>query len=157
MQHKRSRSEKHPRCLEKTEVRNAMLVCAYMCVHTCVCVCVCVCVCMRKENLPTVFAFICLKLDQCNEVFTLPHTTLQLVSDDFIHFPACYLYYSTTRNHITPLAHVPDTDALVLRVAHDELLAWMEDAARHVVVVTAASVHLPRLGFWNIMTHSNTT
>ena len=41
------------------------------------------------------------------------------------------------------LRHVPHTHALVLRVAENELLAWMEHGARHVVVVSATSVHLP--------------
>ncbi len=46
---------------------------------------------------------------------------------------------------VTPLGHVPDADALVLRVAEDEFLTRMEKDARHVVVVSPARVHLPRL------------
>lgn len=49
--------------------------------------------------------------------------------------------------HPGPLGHVPHTDTLVLGVGQDELLAWVEDGAGHVVVVTAARVQLPRLGF----------
>ena len=44
-----------------------------------------------------------------------------------------------------PLGGVPDPDGLVLRVGEDEVLARVEDHARHVVVVTSASVHLPGL------------
>lgn len=50
--------------------------------------------------------------------------------------------------HASPLGHIPHPDALVLRVGQDELLAWVEDSTGHVVVVTAASVQLPSLGFW---------
>lgn len=46
-----------------------------------------------------------------------------------------------------PLGHVPDADRLVLRVRENELLARVEEDARHVVVVTAASVDFPGLGF----------
>lgn len=52
--------------------------------------------------------------------------------------------------HSGPLGHVPHPDALVLRVGQDELLARVEDGTGHVVVVTAARIQLPRLGFWNV-------
>lgn len=48
--------------------------------------------------------------------------------------------------HTCPLRHVPHTDALVLRVGQDELLAGMEDSAGHVVVMSPAGVQLPCLG-----------
>ena len=44
-----------------------------------------------------------------------------------------------------PLGHIPDADALVLRIAEDQLLARVEDGTRHVVVMTATGVNLPRL------------
>ena len=44
-----------------------------------------------------------------------------------------------------PLGGVPDPDGLVLRVGEDQVLARVEDHARHVVVVAPARVHLPRL------------
>lgn len=44
-----------------------------------------------------------------------------------------------------PLGHVPHSDALILRVGQDELLAWVEDSAGHVVVVPPTGVQLPRL------------
>lgn len=50
--------------------------------------------------------------------------------------------------HASPLGHIPHPDALVLRVRQDELLAWVEDGTGHVVVVTTASIQLPRFGFW---------
>lgn len=50
--------------------------------------------------------------------------------------------------HPGPLGHVPHPDALVLRVGQDELLTWVEDGTGHVVVVAAARVQLPGLGFW---------
>ena len=45
------------------------------------------------------------------------------------------------------LGHVPDADRLVLGVAQNELLLRVEDGARDVVVVAAASVDFPCLGF----------
>lgn len=42
-----------------------------------------------------------------------------------------------------PLRHIPDTDALVLRVAEDEFLAGVKNGARDVVVMSAAGVYLP--------------
>lgn len=39
--------------------------------------------------------------------------------------------------------HVPHSDRLVLRVAHDELLFRVKDDARDVVVVAATRVHFP--------------
>lgn len=44
-----------------------------------------------------------------------------------------------------PLGHVPHSDALILRVGQDELLARVEDSAGHVVVVPPTGVQLPRL------------
>ena len=44
-----------------------------------------------------------------------------------------------------PLGGVPDPDGLVLRVGEDQVLARVEDHARHVVVVAPARVHLPCL------------
>ncbi len=49
--------------------------------------------------------------------------------------------------HSGPFGHIPHTDAFVLRVGQDELLARVEDSAGHVVVVTAACVQLPCFGF----------
>lgn len=49
--------------------------------------------------------------------------------------------------HTSPFGHIPHPDALVLRVGQDELLAWVEDGTGHVVVVTAARIQLPCLGF----------
>ena len=49
--------------------------------------------------------------------------------------------------HPGPLGHVPHPDALVLGVGQDELLARVENGAGHVVVVTAARIQLPGLGF----------
>lgn len=51
--------------------------------------------------------------------------------------------------HTSPLGHIPHPDALVLRVGQDEFLAWVEDCTGHIVVVTTASIQLPRLGFWS--------
>ena len=45
----------------------------------------------------------------------------------------------------SPLGGVPDPDGLVLRVGEDQVLARVEDHARHVVVVAPARVNLPRL------------
>lgn len=56
---------------------------------------------------------------------------------------------------LLPLAHVPDSDAFVLRVAEDEFLSWVEQTAGHVVIVTTAGVHLPRLGIYNTHPHSH--
>lgn len=53
--------------------------------------------------------------------------------------------------HSRPFGHIPHSDALVLRVGQDELLARVEDGAGHVVVVTATRVQLPCLGFWTRM------
>lgn len=50
--------------------------------------------------------------------------------------------------HSGSLGHVPHPDAFVLRVGENELLTWVEDGAGHIVVVTAARVQLPGLGFW---------
>lgn len=47
-----------------------------------------------------------------------------------------------------PFGHVPHPDALVLRVGQNELLAWVEDGTRHVVVVPTACIELPCLGLW---------
>lgn len=46
------------------------------------------------------------------------------------------------------LGHVPYTDGLVLGHRDDQLLALVEDCARDVVGVSAASVDLPSLGFY---------
>lgn len=54
--------------------------------------------------------------------------------------------------HSSPFGHVPHTDALVLGVGQDELLARVEDGTGHVVVVTATRIQLPCLGFWARMT-----
>lgn len=43
------------------------------------------------------------------------------------------------------LRQVPNSDAFVLRVGQDELLARVEKDARHVVVVAAAGIHFPSL------------
>lgn len=56
---------------------------------------------------------------------------------------------------LLPLAHVPDSDAFVLRVAEDEFLSRVEQTAGHVVIVTTAGVHLPRLGIYNTHPHSH--
>ena len=47
------------------------------------------------------------------------------------------------------LRHVPHTDALVLTVAQDELLARVEHDAGDVVVVAATGVDLPGFGVCN--------
>ena len=52
--------------------------------------------------------------------------------------------------HSGPLGHIPHADALVLRVGQDELLARVEDGTGHVVVVAAARIQLPCLGFWTV-------
>lgn len=52
--------------------------------------------------------------------------------------------------HSGPFGHIPHPDALVLRVGQDELLTRVEDGTGHVVVVTAACIELPRLGFWTV-------
>ncbi len=49
--------------------------------------------------------------------------------------------------HSSPFGHIPDPDALVLRVREDELLARVEDSTGHIVVVSAARIQLPCLGF----------
>ena len=43
------------------------------------------------------------------------------------------------------LGHVPDSYALVLAVAQDKLLSWVEDGTADIVVVASARVHLPSL------------
>ena len=43
------------------------------------------------------------------------------------------------------LGHVPNPDGLVLRVRDDQVLPWVEDGARDIVVVTTAGVHFPSL------------
>lgn len=57
---------------------------------------------------------------------------------------------------LLPLAHVPDSDAFVLRVAEDEFLSRVEQTAGHVVIVTTAGVHLPSLRIYNTHPHSHT-
>lgn len=52
--------------------------------------------------------------------------------------------------HSGSFGHIPHPDALVLRVGQDELLARVEDGTGHVVVVAAACVQLPCLGFWTV-------
>lgn len=52
--------------------------------------------------------------------------------------------------HSGPFGHIPDPDALVLGVGEDELLARVEDGTGHVVVVAAARIQLPCLGFWTV-------
>lgn len=42
--------------------------------------------------------------------------------------------------HSGPFGHIPNPDALVLRVGQDEFLARVEDGTGHVVVVTAARI-----------------
>ena len=44
-----------------------------------------------------------------------------------------------------PLAHVPDSDGLVLGVGQDQFLTRMKDGAGDVVVVASACVNLPGL------------
>mmetsp|Transcript_159069 Transcript_159069/g.386335 ORF Transcript_159069/g.386335 Transcript_159069/m.386335 type:complete len:322 (+) Transcript_159069:1299-2264(+) len=44
------------------------------------------------------------------------------------------------------LAHIPDADGAVLGVGEHQLLARVEQHARHIVCVAAQGVHLPRLG-----------
>jgi hypothetical protein len=44
-----------------------------------------------------------------------------------------------------PLAHVPDSDGLVLTVGEDELLPGVEDGAGDVVIVASTGVNLPGL------------
>mmetsp|Transcript_237 Transcript_237/g.560 ORF Transcript_237/g.560 Transcript_237/m.560 type:complete len:358 (+) Transcript_237:4849-5922(+) len=46
----------------------------------------------------------------------------------------------------SPLGHVPNPDALVLRVRDDHVLLGVEHDARHVVRVPPQGVHLPGLG-----------
>lgn len=46
-----------------------------------------------------------------------------------------------------PLGHVPHSDALILRVGQDELLAWVEHGTRYIVVVPPTGVQLPCLRF----------
>ena len=53
---------------------------------------------------------------------------------------------------VAPFAHVPHTNTLVFGVTQNNLLARVEQTARHVVVVAATSVHFPRLHIYN--THS---
>lgn len=54
--------------------------------------------------------------------------------------------------HPGSFGHIPHPDALVLRVGQDELLPWVEDGAGHIVVVAAACVQLPCLGFCKVIT-----
>lgn len=53
---------------------------------------------------------------------------------------------SSKRLHPRPLAHVPHSDGLILRVRDDDVLPRVKHHARHVVHVPAQGVHLPRLG-----------
>ena len=46
------------------------------------------------------------------------------------------------------LGHVPNADALVLCNRDNQLLSLMENCARDIVRVSAASVDLPCLGFY---------
>jgi hypothetical protein len=48
------------------------------------------------------------------------------------------------------LGHVPDTDGLVFGIGHNQILSWMEDHTRHVVVMTTTSVNFPCLKKCNI-------
>lgn len=50
----------------------------------------------------------------------------------------------------SPLAHIPDSDGLVLGDGEDELVARVEESDADVVEVTSAGVDLPRFG----ITHS---
>ena len=43
------------------------------------------------------------------------------------------------------LAQVPHSDALVFRVRQNELLPWVEQHARHVVVMASACINFPAL------------
>ena len=47
-----------------------------------------------------------------------------------------------------PFRHIPYTDTLVFRVTDYKFLPWMEQDARHVVVMSSTRVNLPRLGFY---------
>lgn len=50
--------------------------------------------------------------------------------------------------HISPpLAHVPHPNALVLRVAENQLLPRVEQATGDIVVMASASIHFPSFGF----------
>lgn len=53
--------------------------------------------------------------------------------------------FPAERVEAVALGHVPNADALVFRVGEDQLLARVEQHARHVVVVAAARVHFPSL------------
>ena len=53
--------------------------------------------------------------------------------------------YSPESVQASSLGRVPNPDGFVLAVGHDEVLARMENNARNVVVVTAASVDFPSL------------
>lgn len=44
------------------------------------------------------------------------------------------------------LCQVPDSDALVFAVAHDDVLSRVEEHTGNVVVVTSTRVNFPRLG-----------
>lgn len=46
-----------------------------------------------------------------------------------------------------PFCHVPNTDGTILRVRDDQLMAWMEQHARHIVGVAAHGIYFPSLGF----------
>lgn len=50
------------------------------------------------------------------------------------------------RVQVVSLRHVPDANALVLAVGQEEFLAWVEQDARDVVVMSAACVDLPGFG-----------
>lgn len=54
--------------------------------------------------------------------------------------------------HPSSFGHVPNPNALVLRVGQDELLPWVEDCTGHIVVVATACVQLPSLGFCQVKT-----
>jgi len=60
---------------------------------------------------------------------------------------------SQTRMLLTkhlPLRHVPDTNALILRVGQNQFLAWMKEHAGNVIIVTTTRVHLPRFWLWQL-------
>ena len=48
--------------------------------------------------------------------------------------------------HAGSLGHVPDADALIFRVGHDDILPGVEHAAGYVVDVPAEGINLPSLG-----------
>lgn len=101
----------------------------------------------------------------CTHIHNYAYTPTITHKDTYTHTQLCidtcahaHTVCNSMREHwsiLRPLAHVPDADALVLRVTHDQLLPGMEDAAGHVVVVTATRVHLPCLRFWDKGANSN--